>query len=124
MVIIAAHGPLADAFVATITLIAGDQPLLRPLGLAADASAELYAREMQILCAATAAPVLILCDLLHGTPHHSALRCAATHAHVRVLAGLNLAMALEAVLAEQPIHDGDAWQQAARAAGQGQFDAA
>jgi mannose/fructose-specific phosphotransferase system component IIA len=112
MVIIAAHGPLADAFVATITLIAGDQPLLRPLGLAADASAELYA------------PVLILCDLLHGTPHHSALRCAATHAHVRVLAGLNLAMALEAVLAEQPIHDGDAWQQAARAAGQGQFDAA
>ncbi len=75
------------------------------------------------MCSAAAdEPVLILCDLRFGTPHNAALRVASERPLVRVLAGLNLAMALEASLSQDTVTTMtsqalDTWVDTVRSAG-------
>ncbi len=96
-VILAAHGALAQALLATLETIAGPQPHVRAVSLAPGATPDDFARDLA-RAAKPDRPVLVLCDLRFGTPHHAALRLAAQRQDVRVLTGVNLAMLLEAAL--------------------------
>lgn len=96
-VIVAAHGALAQALLATLETIAGQQPHVHAVGLAPGATPADFARELT-RAAKLDQPALVLCDLRFGTPHHAALRLAAQRQDIRVLTGVNLAMLLEAAL--------------------------
>ncbi len=98
-IVIAAHASLADALCETCVLIAGRADQISACGLALAQSPEDYERALAALCAPRqAADVLILCDIAYGTPHRIALKLAHADNRIRVLSGVNLAMALEALL--------------------------
>jgi mannose/fructose-specific phosphotransferase system component IIA len=107
-IVIAAHGPLADALRETGVLIAGRAAQISACGLALEQSPEDYERELAGLCASgTASGVLVLCDIAYGTPHRIALKLAHADSRVRVLSGVNLPMTLEALLGSDE-HDAPA----------------
>lgn len=101
-VIVAAHGGLAQALLATLETIAGQQPHVHAVGLAPGATPDDFARDLA-RAAGRDKPALVLCDLRFGTPHHAALRLAAQNNAIRVLTGVNLAMLLEAALSEDVV---------------------
>ncbi len=96
-IIVAAHGGLAQALLATLETIAGQQPHVQAVGLAPGAAPDDFAADLA-RAAKGDQPVLVLCDLRFGTPHHAALRLSAQRLDIRVLTGVNLAMLLEAAL--------------------------
>lgn len=96
-VILAAHGGLAQALLATLETIAGQQPHVHAVGLAPGATPDEFASDLA-RAVKRGQPALVLCDLRFGTPHHAALRLSAQRQDVRVLTGVNLAMLLEAAL--------------------------
>jgi mannose/fructose-specific phosphotransferase system component IIA len=119
-VIVAAHGGLAQALLATLETIAGQQPHVLAVGLAPGATPDDFARDLAH-AAKRDQPALVLCDLRFGTPHHAALRLSAQRLDVRVLTGVNLAMLLEAALSVD-IETLDALAARAQSAAQNDLD--
>ena len=96
-VVIATHGELARALLNAVELIAGPQPDIACLCLAAGESPAVF--EARLLASLSPdAPALILVDFLGGTPWNAALRIAHSRGRVRVVSGANLPMLLEVAL--------------------------
>jgi mannose/fructose-specific phosphotransferase system component IIA len=95
-IILTSHGPLAEGLRQTAEMIAGVSPALVVVSLAADEDREAFAGRLG--AALSTGATLVLCDLYFGTPHTTALRLTEGRPDVQVLAGVNLAMALEAIL--------------------------
>ena len=74
-IVVAAHGELADAFVSAATLICGVLRDLRAVGLRPDDSPESFAERLAQALEGDG-PVLILTDLVGGTPHNVAMTLA------------------------------------------------
>jgi mannose/fructose-specific phosphotransferase system component IIA len=93
-IVVAAHGDLADAFVSAATLICGVLHDLTAVGLRPDDSPESFAERLSP--AIGDGPVLILTDLVGGTPHNVALTLARRIPAATVISGVNLAVLVEA----------------------------
>jgi mannose/fructose-specific phosphotransferase system component IIA len=94
-IVVAAHGELADAFVSAATLICGVLHDLVPVGLRPDDSPESFSDRLAQAVAGDG-PVLILTDLIGGTPHNVALTVARRKPATTVISGVNLAVLVEA----------------------------
>src|SRR5690349_152336 len=94
-IVVAAHGELADAFVSAATLICGVLRDLRAVGLRPEDSPESFAERLSAVLPVDA-PVLILTDLVGGTPHNVALTLARRLPAATVISGVNLAVLVEA----------------------------
>jgi mannose/fructose/sorbose-specific phosphotransferase system IIA component len=97
-IVVATHGDLACALVRTVELIAGPQSNILCLGLLPGDDLQLFKSRLRATVTVEK-PALILVDMPGGTPWNLALVAAAEKASVRVVAGVNLPMLLEVVLA-------------------------
>ena len=105
-IVIAGHGTLPASLLATAELICGEIPNVAAVGLAPSESPDHYAEELRTAIGRDGAgDVLVLCDLLGGTPYNVAAAIARRSPRVVCLAGANLAMMVEAALASDALAD-------------------
>ncbi len=104
-IVIAGHGTLPAALLATTEMICGEIPDLAAVGLAASETPDHYAEGLRAAIGRDHRPVLVLCDLLGGTPFNVASAIGRRSPRVVCIAGVNLAMAIEAALAGGTLDD-------------------
>jgi PTS system mannose-specific IIA component len=100
-IVIAGHGSLPAALLATAELICGEIPDATVAGLGASETPDHYAEVLRAAIdrdAGAAGQVLVLCDLLGGTPYNVAAAIARRSPRVICLAGANLPMVVEALV--------------------------
>jgi mannose PTS system EIIA component len=105
-IVVAAHGALARALVASAEMICGPLDDVHIVDLVPEDSPESFSERLMAAVGSPANGVLILTDLVGGTPHNVAL--AATH-HLSgavIVSGVNLAVLLEAATTTSAL-DGD-----------------
>ncbi len=96
-IVIAAHGSLAAAFLASATMICGPQEDVVALGLEPHESPEGFAERMREAMGPPEAGTLLLTDLQGGTPHNVACLVARGRPRTVTVAGVNLGIVIEAV---------------------------
>ena len=99
-IVIAGHGTLPAALIATTEMICGPLSDLVAVGLEAHESPDNYADDLRAAVGHDSRRVLVLCDLLGGTPFNVASAIARRSSRVVFLSGVNLAMAIDAALAD------------------------
>jgi mannose/fructose-specific phosphotransferase system component IIA len=98
-IVIAGHGTLAAALLATTELICGPIADAAAVGLEADESPDHYTDALRAAIGHGSRRVLVLCDLLGGTPFNVASAIARRSGRVVCVSGVNLGMVVEAALA-------------------------
>lgn len=98
-IVVAGHGGFPAALRATTELIVGPTADFAAASLAAGESPDHFAEELRAAIGHDGRRVLVLCDLLGGTPFNVATAIARRSSRVTVVAGVNLAMCVEAALA-------------------------
>ena len=101
----AGHGTLPTALLATTELICGPLADIVAVELRPDESPDGYAEALRAAIGHDGRRVLVLCDLLGGTPYNVASAIARRSPRIVCLSGANLGMAIEAVLASGDLDD-------------------
>ncbi len=104
-VVIAAHGPLASALLDAAEMICGAFEGATAVGLQPAETPEAY---LERLTAAldSERPTLVVTDLYGGTPHNVACTLHRRGAaNLRLVAGANLGLVIEALTATDPLDD-------------------
>ena len=104
-IVIAAHGPLAAAFLASAEMICGPDADVVALGLEPDERPEAFADRMREALGPADAHTLILTDLRGGTPHNVACLVARDRPNTVTVAGVNLGIVIEAVTSLETLDD-------------------
>ncbi len=101
--ILTSHGPMAEAMLASAAMLYGRKENAAALTLEEeDGPEDFYLRMEELLHTKKGGEgTLVLCDIPGGTPCNTAVKLANKHENVIVLAGMNLAMLLEALLWEE-----------------------
>jgi mannose/fructose-specific phosphotransferase system component IIA len=94
-IVVAAHGDLADALLAAARLICGELHEMHAVALRPDDSPESFSERLDAACGPDE-PVLILTDLVGGTPHNVALAAIRRRTSAVLISGVNLAVLIEA----------------------------
>lgn len=105
-IVVAAHGDLAGAFLATAELICGRLDGVHAVGLLPTDSPESYAERLMEAAGDPADPLLILTDLVGGTPHNVALVASRRLPRAVLISGVNLAVLIEAAMSTDAL-DGE-----------------
>lgn len=102
-IILASHGPMAEAMLASAAMLCGKKEYAAALSLREEDGPEEFGLRMEKLLhtAAGGRGTIVLCDIPGGTPCNTAVKLAEKYEHVIVLAGMNLPMLLEALLWEE-----------------------
>jgi mannose/fructose-specific phosphotransferase system component IIA len=95
-IVVAAHGDLADGFVSAASLICGQIDGIHPVGLRPEDSPESFLERLQDACGPVDEPLLILTDLVGGTPHNVAMAVVRRRPSAVLISGVNLAVLIEA----------------------------
>jgi mannose/fructose/sorbose-specific phosphotransferase system IIA component len=105
VVVLLAHGALAQSLIDTAIMIVGDCDGVFALGLAeGEAPAALHDRLQHLLAdhVAGGRGALLLVDLLGGSPSNIATQALVTHgASIEVVTGVNLAMLIETLTSRE-----------------------
>ena len=104
-IVVAGHGTLPAAMLATAELICGPIADIAAVGLGPTDSPDSYAEALRSAIGHDGRRVLVLCDLLGGTPFNVASAIARRSPRVVCLSGTNLAMTVEAALAGGDLDD-------------------
>jgi PTS system mannose-specific IIA component len=104
-IVIAAHGSLADAFLASSAMICGPQDDVVALGLEPHESPEGFADRMREAMGPPETPTLILTDLQGGTPYNVACLVARGRPNTVTVAGINLGIVIEAVTSMESLDE-------------------
>jgi mannose/fructose-specific phosphotransferase system component IIA len=96
-ILVAAHGDLAAAFLASAELICGRLENVAAVGLLPSDSPESYAERFTAAAGDPVDSLLILTDLAGGTPHNVALVATRRLPKAVLISGVNLAVLIEAV---------------------------
>jgi len=96
-ILVAAHGDLAGAFLATAELICGRLDDVRAVGLLPTDSPETFNERFMVAAGDPNDKLLILTDLAGGTPHNVALVATRRLPKAVLISGVNLAVLIEAV---------------------------
>jgi len=99
-IVIAGHGSFPESLRATTEMIVGPVADLVTVGLAAGQTPDHFAEDLRAAIGHDGRHVLVLCDLLGGTPFNVASAIARRSPRVVCVAGVNLVMAVEAVLTD------------------------
>ncbi len=107
-IIITGHGRFSEGMISSIEMIAGKTESLIGVNFLETESTEDL--DKHLLDAYTELKnkndgVIIVCDLLGGSPFKSAATLSVAHDNVSVLAGINLASCLELIFARIPEND-------------------
>ena len=103
-IVIAGHGELPTALLSTAEMIVGRIDDAYAVSLGAEESPEGYIERLRV--AFDGRPALVLCDLAGCTPANCALRIKATTVMTTtVMTGVNLGIAVEAVLWTGPLDE-------------------
>jgi mannose/fructose-specific phosphotransferase system component IIA len=105
-IVVAAHGDLAAALVASAELICGELPDVLAVGLQPSDSPESFSERFFAAAGNPGAPLLILTDLAGGTPHNVALAATRRLPGSVLISGVNLAVLIEAAMSIDAL-DGD-----------------
>ena len=105
-IVITGHGTLPAALLASTELICGPVADISAVGLEPGESPDHYAEALRAAIGHGVGRMLVLCDLLGGTPFNVASAIARRSPRVVCVSGVNLAMALEAALASGELDDG------------------
>jgi len=100
-ILLISHGNLAQEILNTSKMIMGEQEGITALGLKPDEGNEEFGNKIFDTCSKlySGSGILILTDLYGGTPCNTAiLRVMNKFDNVEILAGVNLAMVLEALV--------------------------
>jgi mannose/fructose-specific phosphotransferase system component IIA len=97
-ILVAAHGDLAGAFLATAELICGRLGDVHAVGLLPTDSPESFSQRLMEAAGNPAGKLLILTDLAGGTPHNVALLATRRLPKAVLISGVNLAVLIEAVM--------------------------
>ncbi len=111
-VIVTSHGPLAEALMSSARMVYGDLPGTSHVGLSEGAGIEAFKQAFAdelLRVSAGADGVLVLCDMLCGTPYNVACRHAfdpQTPVPMAVVTGVNFPMLLMSaeLLEEKDVH--------------------
>ena len=95
--IMASHGDLAKTLVKTAEMIIGKQPSIMALGLYPETDLESFKEELTKEIIEEEGEVLVLLDLLGGTPFNSIIQTLQNE-RVQFVVGMNLGMLLELLL--------------------------
>ncbi len=104
-IIVTGHGELPAALLSTAELIVGTIPDAVAVGLAPHDTPDHLAEALRAAIGHGTERVLVLADLLGGTPYNVAAAIARRSSRVVCLSGANLGMVVEAALAEGPLDD-------------------
>jgi PTS system N-acetylgalactosamine-specific IIA component len=104
-IILAGHGSFPVAMLATAELICGTISDAVAVGLDPHETPDSFADKMRAAIGHDGRRVLVLCDLLGGTPFNVASSIARRSPRVVAVAGTNLPMVVEAALATDPLDD-------------------
>ena len=96
-ILVAAHGDLAGAFLATAELICGRFDDVQAVGLLPTDSPESFNERFMVAAGDPNDKLLILTDLAGGTPHNVALVATRRLPKAVLISGVNLAVLIEAV---------------------------
>jgi mannose/fructose/sorbose-specific phosphotransferase system IIA component len=97
-IVVVSHGPLASSLVRAVVMIAGPQEGLHAVEIGPGESPEVFSEALASMLRSIAPhPVLILVDLLGGTPYNVAARHVAD-SQAECVSGANLPMLLELVM--------------------------
>ena len=96
-IVVAAHGDLAGAFLATAELICGRLDDVHAVGLLPTDSPESFGERLMEAAGDPTDKLLILTDLAGGTPHNVALVATRRLPKAVLISGVNLAVLIEAV---------------------------
>ena len=99
-IVIAGHGTLPAALLGTVESIIGPVADIAAVGLQPADSPDRYAEALRAAIGHDHRRVLVLCDLLGGTPFNVASAIARRSPRVACISGVNLAMTVEAALAD------------------------
>ncbi len=99
-IILASHGPMAEAMLASAAMLYGKKENIEALTLSEDDSAEGFRSRMEKLLHKNTGRrgTLILCDIPGGTPCNTAVALAEEYPDIIVIAGMNMVMLLEALI--------------------------
>jgi PTS system N-acetylgalactosamine-specific IIA component len=104
-IVLAGHGTLPGALLATTQMICGPIADIAAAGLEGAESPDQYAEDLRSAIGHDDRRVLVLCDLLGGTPFNVASAIARRSPRVVCISGMNLAMSVEAALADGDLDD-------------------
>ncbi len=104
-IVLAGHGPLPGGLLTTAETIAGAIPDIAAVGLRPHETPDHFASELRTAIGHDHRRVLVLADLLGGTPYNVAAAIARRSSRVVVVSGVNLGMLLEAALATEALDD-------------------
>jgi PTS system N-acetylgalactosamine-specific IIA component len=104
-IVIAGHGTLPAALLSTAELICGPIADISAVGLAATDTPDHYAEALRAAIGHDHRRVLVLADLLGGTPFNLASAIARRSPRVVCVSGVNLGMAVEAALTDGDLTD-------------------
>lgn len=97
-IVVAGHGDLAAAFASAAQMICGRIPLLTAVGLQPEDSPESFMERLVAAAPDPDEPLLLLTDLVGGTPHNVSLALARRRPSAVVISGVNLAVLMEAAM--------------------------
>ncbi len=97
-IVIVGHGKLPAALLSSAELICGPIESITALGLHGHETPEHFGDALRDAIGTDPRPVLILSDLLGGTPHNVATAIAVRDRRVTCISGVNLGMLVEAVV--------------------------
>jgi PTS system mannose-specific IIA component len=104
-IVIAAHGSLAAAFLASAEMICGPAEDVHVLGLMPDDSPESFAERMAEAMGGPDTPTLLLTDLQGGTPHNVACLMARGRNDVALVGGINHGIVIEAITSLESLEE-------------------
>ncbi len=99
-IVIAGHGTLPAALLATAEMICGPIADIAAVGLQPTDHPDRYAESLRTAIGHDHRRVLVLCDLLGGTPFNVASAIGRRSPRIICMSGMNLAMTVEAALAD------------------------
>lgn len=104
-IILACHGPVGAALKASAEMICGPLPQVSALSLEPDDSPEELTERLAALVAEVDGPVLVLADLIGGTPHNVAARVLHGRPQAALVSGVSLGLVIESALSLRSVDE-------------------
>ncbi len=110
-IVVTTHGPLAYGLIESLRFFSGDMSCISSVVLNNQDSPELFQRHLEeaVKSVDQNQGVVILTDILGGTPFNQSMMLALKRNDVKVITGVNLMMLIEAVLSRSTVTDLDAF---------------